>query len=256
MPSEAVRRHLLAPEGAPGPALPRETLVDRARQAVLDLIDEEGLAVGDPLPPVGVLAERFAVSRAVVREALSALGALGIVEIANGRPARVRAPDPTLVRVFLARALRETPGDGVAALMDLRSPLEVRAAALAARAPLSEREELAALLARMGDALDDDELYPRLDLELHAAIARIGRNRALRGVLEAVRVPLFRAMRELRPAREARGLLGQEHAEHERIVAAVLAGDPEQAASAMTAHMASVESLTRARRPEEAGPVP
>ncbi|MBB5830883.1 FadR/GntR family transcriptional regulator [Brachybacterium aquaticum] len=268
-------RYLTAPTAADSSALSRDTLVGQARQAVLDLIDADGLEAGDALPSVGALSERFGCSKAVVREALSALGALGIIEIANGRAARVRPPDTALVRFYLSRALRGAPGEGFSTLMDLRSPLEVRAAALAATrlgrggAPSAdgagtdggsdglgpadavvpadgieaERAELTALLARMGEALGDSEEYPRLDLQLHATIARLSASPALQGVLDAVSVPLFRAMRELRVTREARGLVGVEHTEHTRIVEAILAGDAEAAAAAMAEHMAAVEAF-------------
>ncbi|WP_329747809.1 FadR/GntR family transcriptional regulator [Brachybacterium sp. J153] len=242
-------RYLTAPADPDPAALGRETLVGRARQAVLDLIDEEGLGTGDPLPSVGALAERFAVSRAVVREALSALDALGIVEISNGRAARVRPPDGSLVRFSLSRTLRTAPGEGFAALMDVRAPLEVRAAALAARrvaaraVDASELDALQTLLAQMEGALDDSAEYPRLDLRLHALIAELAASPALQGVLEAVSTPLFRAMRELRVTREARGLVGAEHAEHGRIVTAILAGDAGAASDAMAEHMAAVEAF-------------
>jgi GntR family transcriptional repressor for pyruvate dehydrogenase complex len=257
-------RYLTAPPGPEGDALSRETLVGRARQAVLDLIDDEGLDAGDPLPSAGALAERFAVSKAVVREALSALDALGIVEISNGRAARVRPPDSSLVRFSLSRTIRTSPGEGFSALMDLRSPLEVRAAALAARrvraadgeaadgpaTAASTRgaepaQELRALLEAMGEALGDSEAYPRLDLRLHATIGQLAESPALQGVLDAVSVPLFRAMRELRVTREARGLVGAEHAEHVRIVEAILAGDEQEASAALAAPMRAGEAVAR-----------
>lgn len=244
-------RYLTAPSGADGAALSRETLVGRARQAVLDLIDDEGLDAGDALPSAGALAERFAVSKAVVREALSALDALGIVEISNGRAARVRPSDSSLVRFSLSRTIRTSPGEGFSALMDLRAPLEVRAAALAARRLRAEGPatadacELRELLQQMGAALGDSEAYPRLDMHLHAVIARLADSPALQGVLDAVSAPLFRAMRELRVTREARGLVGAEHAEHVRIVEAILAGDEQAASAEMTAHMDAVEAFDR-----------
>ena len=247
-------RCLAAPPEAAGTALSRETLVGRARQAVLDLIDDEGLGAGDPLPSAGALAERFEVSKAVVREALSALDALGIVEISNGRAARVRPADSSLLRFSLARTIRTSSGEGFATLMDLRSPLEVHAAGLAARrvgaessgeAPAEEVCELRDLLAQMGEALGDSVAYPRLDLRLHAAIASLADSPALQAVLDAVSAPLFRAMRELRLTREARGLVGAEHAEHVRIVEAILAGDEEAASAAMAEHMRAVEAVDR-----------
>ena len=255
-------RYLTSPVDPSDQALSRETLVGRARQAVLDLIDDEGLDAGDPLPSAGALAERFAVSKAVVREALSALDALGIVEISNGRAARVRPTDSSLVRFSLSRTIRTAPGEGFATLMDLRSPLEVRAAALAARrigaaGPSADGAgALRRLLEEMGEALGDSEAYPRLDMRLHAEIARLADSPALHAVLDAVSAPLFRAMRELRVTREARGLVGAEHAEHVRIVEAILAGDEEAASAAMAEHMRAVEAVDRSPAARGTSPGP
>lgn len=244
-------KHLSAPVPAPaGQRLERGSLADRAREAVLDLIDEEGLAEGDPLPSTSTLAERFGVSRTVIREALSALAALGIIEVSNGRSATVRPLDPSLVRLYLARALRESQDDGFTSLMDLRGPLEVRAALRAAarfgdglEEPVGGRQRLEELRDDLDAALHDSSLYPQLDLRLHREIALLSGNRALHGLLGAVSLPLFRAMQEVRARRDLHGLVGSEHVDHLRIIEAILAGDPEAAAAAMEHHMRAVESF-------------
>lgn len=244
-------KHLSAPaHSAAGEHLERDSLADRAREAVLDMIDEDGLGAGDPLPSTGTLAERFGVSRTVIREALSALAALGIIEVSNGRSATVRTPDPGLVRFYLARAISESRDDSFTTLMDLRGPLEVRAALRAAsrftggaEEPSGGRQRLETLREELGAALPDAELYPRLDLALHQEIALLSGNRALQGLLEAVSIPLFRAMQDVRAARELHDLVGSEHADHLAIIDAILAGDRDAAAAAMEQHMRAVESF-------------
>lgn len=244
-------KHLSAPARPPaGEQVERDSLADRVREAVLTTIDQDGLAAGDALPSTGVLAERFGVSRTVVREALSALAALGIIEVSNGRSATVRAPDPSLVRFYLARAISESRDDSFTTLMDLRGPLEVRAAFRAAArfgdpdaVPPGGPERLRALREELDAALADSALYPRLDLRLHQEIALLSGNRALQGLLEAVAVPLFRAMQEVRAARDLHDLVGSEHTDHLRIIDAILGGDPETAAAAMESHMRAVESF-------------
>jgi DNA-binding FadR family transcriptional regulator len=59
-------------------------------QAVRDLIVEQGLRAGDPLPAEGDLAERFGVGRNSVREAVKALEVLGIIEARPGAGLFVR----------------------------------------------------------------------------------------------------------------------------------------------------------------------
>ena len=249
---DTARRYLTAAEtSGDSTALGRSTLSDRARGAVLALIDEGGYGAGDELPSTGALAERFDVSKTVIREALSALAALGIIEIANGRRATVRPLDSSVVRFFLSRAVRESADDGFTALMDLRGPLEIRAAQVAARQMRTggtqdadgSAQSLRSLLAEMDAALEDSTRYPELDLRLHQEIARLSGNRALHGILQAVSTPLFRAMRDLRATRDQHGLVGDEHSQHVRIVEAILSGDEAEAAAAMAAHMAAVERI-------------
>lgn len=263
---DTARRYLTSAEApADSTALGRATLSDRVRGAVLALIDEGGYSAGDELPSTGALAERFDVSKTVIREALSALAALGIIEIANGRRATVRPLDSSVVRFFLSRAVRESADDGFTALMDLRSPLEIRAAQVAARrvramgasdtrSAQDSAQSLRALLVEMDAALEDSTGYPELDLRLHQEIARLSGNRALHGILEAVSTPLFRAMRDLRATRDQHGLVGDEHSQHVRIVEAILSGDEAEATVAMAAHMAAVESIGTGDGP--GGPLP
>lgn len=250
-------KHLSAPVRDPGgERLERGSLADRAREALLALIDEQDLSAGDALPSTGELAARFGVSRTVIREALSALAALGIIEVSNGRSATVRPPDPTLLRFQLARALRESRDESFETLMDVRGPLEVRAARRAAERFGAEgegadrpdelaggRERLEDLREQLDRALPDSTLYPRLDLRLHQEIAQLSGNRALHSLLEAVSIPLFRAMQDVRAARDRHGAVGAEHSDHLRIIDAILAGDSAEAAAAMEHHMHAVETF-------------
>ena len=56
--------------------------------------------------------------------------------------------------------------------------------------------------------------------------------------------------------REARGLVGAEHAEHVRIVEAILAGDEEAASAAMAEHMRAVEAVDRSPAAQGSSPSP
>ncbi|HEC63525.1 MAG TPA: FadR family transcriptional regulator, partial [Candidatus Acetothermia bacterium] len=63
---------------------PTKVSTEVARQ-LLELIRSGAFPVGSRLPPEKELAERMGVSRASVREALAALGAVGLVESQPGR---------------------------------------------------------------------------------------------------------------------------------------------------------------------------
>src|SRR6185369_11181581 len=67
------------------PALRRERLVDRAVDALKQHIIVNGLQAGDRLPAEPELARLLAVSRNIVRQAISSLEAVGIVRSEHGR---------------------------------------------------------------------------------------------------------------------------------------------------------------------------
>jgi GntR family transcriptional repressor for pyruvate dehydrogenase complex len=217
--------------------LRRTKLTNQLFDALVAHIVDERLQPGDALPSTAALCEQYGTSRPVVREALSALEAIGLVEVHSGRNAVVRELDGHLVQLFVARAiqLEDRP---LAALMEIRAPLEVQAARLAAeRAEAEAIERIDRLLHQMDDALGDTDAYPKLDVAFHMEISRATRNRALIWFTESVREPLMDVMVEVRHYREKHGLVGKEQADHERIAAAIRAGDPEAAAEAMRSHM-------------------
>ncbi len=239
--------------GAVSTDLMREPLTAQVHRALIAYIDEARLAPGDSLPSTAALSERFNVSRPVIREALSALAALGLIELSNGRNAVVRQLDSHLVALFLSRAIR-TSVEPLTTLMELRGPLEIEAALLAAtKSTGRQREDLVSLEKAMRDAVGDADAYVALDLELHRQIAVMSANPALLGVTEAVRGLVFEAMTRLRAHREAVGLVGDEHDEHARIVDAIVAGDSEAAAAAMRFHMDRTALLVRAVEAETSG---
>lgn len=235
----------------------REPLTAQVHRALIAYIDEARLAPGDALPSTAALSERFGVSRPVIREALSALAALGLIELSNGRTAVVRQLDSHLVALFLSRAIR-TSAHPLTTLMELRAPLEIEAAQLAAvRATAAQRDVLAALEESMRVAVSDAKLYVELDLELHRLIAELSANPALLGVTDAVRGHVFETMTRLRAHRESTGRVGSEHSEHAGIVEAIVAGDQEAATTAMRRHMETTAALVRALEPaEEHAPPP
>ncbi|MET0933204.1 MAG: FCD domain-containing protein [Mycetocola sp.] len=230
----------------------REPLTAQVHRALITYIDEARLAPGDALPSTAALSERFGVSRPVIREALSALAALGLIELSNGRNAVVRQLDSRLVALFLSRAIR-TSAEPLTTLMELRAPLEIEAAELAAaRSTTAQNDILIALEKAMRDAVGNARLYVELDMELHRQIAVSSGNPALLGVTDAVRSHVLEAMTRLRAHRESMGLVGSEHSEHSRIVDAIVAGKSEEASAAMRLHMKTTALLVRAVEAEPA----
>ncbi len=103
------------------------------------LISEGKLKSGDRLPPERDLAERFRVSRASVREALRALGSMGLIEIRLGEGTFVREISVDSLIEPLALVIL-TQREAVGELFEARRLLEPPIAGLAARR--STKEEI------------------------------------------------------------------------------------------------------------------
>ncbi|GAA1646279.1 FadR/GntR family transcriptional regulator [Georgenia ruanii] len=168
-----------------------------------DVLDRLGTDIAHGhCPPGSVLtlaqlAERFEVSRTVVREAVRVLESLGMVESRRRVGVTVRPVrdwsvlEPRVIRWRLSGPHRD---DQLHRLTELRLALEptaARLAALKAPAPVAARlTELAATLRRLGEAGEGaGEEYLQADIEFHALLIEASENdmlAALRGVVTEV----------------------------------------------------------------------
>ncbi len=152
------------------------SLVERAIHAVRDHIRAHSLKVGDTLPGEGTFAASLGVSRAVMREAFGALAALHLIDVGNGRRARVGAIDGSVMGASLDHAV-STEQVSVADVWDVRRTLELRIAALAAQRRTDEQAvEIMAIAQAMAQDCDDRTQVTRLDIALHNAIAEAASN--------------------------------------------------------------------------------
>ena len=137
------------------------------------------------------MAERFQVSRIVVREAVKILEERGVVEVHAGRGTVTRTPTPDRVHAALLRLFRgrELPSiDSMERLMEVRQVLEETVATLAAVRATQED------LDRMKDALIRMERMERMgtsasqdgdpDLDFHLAVAAATHNPYFQLVLQ------------------------------------------------------------------------
>jgi DNA-binding FadR family transcriptional regulator len=225
------------------------SLVNAAIEAVTRHIREHNLRVGDALPGEASLAVKLGVSRAVMREAFGALAALNVIDVANGRRARVAALNGSVMATSLDHAM-STAQITVSEVWDVRRTIEVRTAALAAACRTDDEAERIVQLAD-SIAADGDDLAERTrhDIAFHEAIARASHNALFLqivtsfGSLMEVAVPA--AWRTRTAKRRLRSIIGR----HQAVARAIQARDPEAAAEAMNAHFdESVGDLLKASR--------
>lgn len=213
------------------------SLTERTVEVLLDHVLSRRLEPGTSLPSVGTLAESLGVSRPVVREALNALKALGIVEIANGKKATIRDLDGEVLRVYFRRAV-QVIDDSVREVMEVRIGIEIRAAALAARNRTPEHlADLKDLVARMEAAKGDAARFSRHDSAFHLAIAEASGNRLVFHVVESLEAALRNASYRGVRAITADAALEAVVSEHRGLVEAIERGDEAAAAALMHDHI-------------------
>lgn len=162
-----------------------------SEQVVAELertIQEEYPEPGSRLPKESELADRFHVSRIVIREAMKVLEERGAVEVRAGRGTITKAPTPEQVKASLLRLFRDQPiptlGE-MERMMELREVLEEAVAGLAAvRATPEDLKRIAAALADMADPDRTAEETIEADLRFHVAVAEASHNRFFQMVLE------------------------------------------------------------------------
>lgn len=221
-------------------------------RVLIEEIVEGDLAPGEMLAREVDLVERFGVSRGVVRECLRGLEERGLISVKHGRGATVC--DPTDWDVFdpdvLAPLLTAPAGRQLLAeAVECQQMFEGQAAALAAsRAKPEDLDDLRRAVAAMSDAASRSarsepaaRRYREADLEFHRAVVRASGNRMLVRMSE----PLHRALTEAGAETGDRKRLV---AEHERILAAISAGDGDGALDAMTEHLAAGSRRLRGRK--------
>ncbi|BAL23440.1 FadR/GntR family transcriptional regulator [Azoarcus sp. KH32C] len=216
-------------------------LSDEVTRQLEAWINEQKLPSGTQLPTEKVLCERFGVSRAVIREAISRLKADGCVTTRQGSGAYVAArPGQATFRLVRASSPAVDPSlREVSDIFELRYLVETGAAELAARRRTASDlrkmqralEHMAAALVSGADAVAEDDAF-------HVAVASATRNPQI----ERFQVFMGQQFSESRaPTWDAEGhrtgRAREAQIEHERIFAAIAAGDTAAARAAAAAHL-------------------
>lgn len=222
-------------------------LSEQLADALAASIRDSALKPGQRLPTEAALVERFGVSRTVVREALSRLRTLGLLESRQGSGAYIREPAPPAKD----RLLLASDGSMAAVLqmVEVRRALEAEAAALAAARRTARSVKriktamtaIDAAVAKGGDGVTED-------LAFHAAIAEASGNPYLLATLAYLNQFLIDATRVTRANEATRDDLAEAvRVEHARVARAIDEGDVAAARFAGAAHMVNAaERIGRA----------
>lgn len=215
-------------------ALEPRRLYRQVAEQIRALIEAGELKPGTRLPPERELAERFAVSRPTVREALIVLEVEGHIQIRMGSG------------VYISQ---KPEGSGeLRQLEDTEGPLEILQARCLIESAIAEEaarrvtpvglQRIDATLRRMARSLDEPEVALGCDRDFHTAIADIIGNSALKhftGLIYDSRMsPYFTKLASYFEGPHTWKLALEEH---HVIRDALATGDPAAAREAMRSHL-------------------
>jgi DNA-binding FadR family transcriptional regulator len=183
------------------------------------------------------MATHFGVSRTVVREAIALLKADGVLETRKGSGAFVRNAEAA--HALKADRLTEQSIQSLLNVIEVRRGMEAEAAAHAAvRRTPGQLADIEHALRRIEEAVAAGTDGVEEDAKFHQAIAVATGNPYWVRFVEMFQQPIRSAVKVTR-ANEARreDFTRQVQAEHEAIVNAIAAGDPEAARAAARTHM-------------------
>lgn len=217
-------------------AVPRSpTLSARVTDAVEKLIADNELVPGDRMPSERVLAEKFDVSRTVIREAVRALVAKGLLDVRRGSGTVVCGPQTDFVSRSMSLLLQAGGSShSYDQVHEIRTMLELQISSLAAE----RRTEVD--LMNLDRALDqmvrdhDRESFASADLAFHSALATATQNPLLLVLHDSIADVMVAVRKQ---AFETLGAVPNAQNHHRRIFEAVRDGDPDRAARAMDSHL-------------------
>src|SRR5689334_13468682 len=237
MPDDPIKDNSMLESAAIEPLEREQRLYERVVDKVLELISSGSWKPGFRLPPERELSEAFGVSRTVVREAVKALEARGVLESTTGSGVSVRLADFNMVSRSLQTYMQlSNQDDFEIRLNEVRRVLEVEMVALAATRKTPEQLiQLHQICQQMRTGKHTAKEMAELDFRLHVTLAEATQNDLFKVLL----APLINQLRDQiiltwedfpRPVKEV-------FDQHEAVVSAVENGDAEAARQAMLMHL-------------------
>jgi DNA-binding FadR family transcriptional regulator len=223
--------------GAPSGA---GTLADRVTSALYQQIRRGDFAADARLPSENELAERFQVSRTVIREAISRLKSEGLVGSRRGSGTVVLPVNQaTLFRLDMQVDDVRDSIQAVLRVIELRRGIEGEMAALAAQRRTEAQDlDIRQALNDIDQAVQEGRDGVQEDFAFHAAISNAAHNPLYTSLLGFLGQFLHAAIRVARINEARREDFSQQvRNEHAMIAQAIAAGDPDAARAAALRHM-------------------
>ncbi len=218
----------------------RVTVSEEIIKQVINLINTGKLKPGSKLPSERELMERFRVSRSSVREALHSLTMIGLLETRPGDGTYVSIQMVDIIGGQLEWSLLLGNRE-LLELMEVREPLEIQAAGLAARRATPE------LIQKFRQAIETYKAAGKNTIEqmdgelvIHMTIAQMSGNRTLSRIIQTFQELLRDYRTQKKVAFASYPSTGDEYND---ILMAIRDGDEELARQMMTQHLQMSKSL-------------
>ena len=215
---------------------PRRSLVDAAAETLRRRIAEGDFGPSERLPPERVLTDELGVSRSVLREALSSLEALGLVEARGAAGRFVAAGDPSRSQSMVAAWLHQHARE-LLEIDEIRSVLEAHAIrSLSDWDALDAARRAAELLRAQEEAVERGDVVAAADADadFHRLLCSYSQNAALRSLGDGLVDGSRRGALAVYSLPEA---ARRSIAQHVGVVDALIAGETVRAAELARAHM-------------------
>jgi GntR family transcriptional repressor for pyruvate dehydrogenase complex len=212
---------------------------------ILEMIKNKILQPGDKLESVEKLAIKYNVGRSTVREALSALRAMGIVEVRQGDGTYIANINESNLRLPLSSSILSNTKE-LADLLTVRKIIESSAASISALTRTDkDLEKMRIALEQMKQAIHNEELGEEADLSFHLAIAEATQNNLLIYLINQITGLMRSQMKETRRIWffGDKSSVKRLYHQHLSIYEAIVDQNPNLAQELMLSHLYKVENV-------------
>ncbi|XJZ28291.1 FadR/GntR family transcriptional regulator [Bacillota bacterium Lsc_1132] len=220
-------------------------IYEEVTEAIYEMIRTGKLKPGQKLDSVQQMAENFQVGRSAIREALTSLRAMGLVEMRQGEGTYIKEFTTERITFPLSTAILMNKED-IAHLLEVRKIIEVGTVSVSAKKRTEDQlNEMEEALKDMKRAHGNQELGEEADLKFHLAIAKGSQNTLLINLLNQVSEMMAVTMKETRRVWLYSNEITMEqlYDEHDLIFQAIRNQDEAKASRFMMVHLDNVEAI-------------
>ncbi|MGG1678944.1 FadR/GntR family transcriptional regulator [Neobacillus sp. NRS-1170] len=220
-------------------------IYEEVAEAIYEMIRTGQLKPGDKLDSVQQLAENFQVGRSAIREALTSLRAMGLIEMKQGEGTYINEFESDQITFPLSTAILMNKDD-ITHLLEVRKIIEVGTAGAAAKKRTDHHlKNMVSALKDMNEAQGNEELGEKADLQFHLSIAEASQNPLLLSLMNHVSDLMGETMKETRRVwlYSKQTTLERLYEEHVAIYEAIRDENEDRAKQSMLKHLENVEEI-------------